>query len=130
MKITFHDGRTIVGPTPADIDRLFAELTEDPGDFIILSNQHRGEVRAAGPKDGPFLLQCDAAKDGSVFRGEREDVAPAEAKDIFKEFLAGRVGWSSQFADVGPASSKVNVAVVIAVVVASALVLWWFNRAA
>ena len=130
VKITLHDGRTIPEPTDADVDALFAGLS-DPGDFIILNDEDRGEVRAAGPQNGSFLLQCDLPKDGRVFAGERPEVGLAEATGIFREFLAGKAQWSSQF--VSREAPPVRVAtfiLILAVVAAVTFVLWWFRRAA
>ena len=128
MKITLHDGRTIPEPTEADIELHFAGLS-DAGDFIILNDEHRGEIRAAGPPDGTFLLQCDLPRSGRTFAGERSDVELAEAIAIFREFRAGRVHWSTQFEDRDAPPPRI-VMVILILVAGGAFLLWWFSSAA
>lgn len=130
MKITLHDGRTFEKPAESDIATLFAALS-DPGDFIILKDELRGEVRAAGPHDGTFLLQCDLPRDGRTFSGERQDVGLAEAVSIFRDFLAGRPQWSSSFADREPPLPRtVKLVLILAGLGAVALLFWYLIRAA
>jgi hypothetical protein len=106
VEITLQDGRRIAEPTEADIVKSFAGLS-DAGDFIILNDEHLGEVRAAGPQGGTFLVQCDLPKDGRVFCGERGEVGLAEAIGIFQDFLRGRTEWSGQFGSVHVRPSQV-----------------------
>ena len=130
MKIRLHDGRTFEKPTDSDVDTLFAALS-DPGDFIILNDELRGEVRAAGPHDGSFLLQCDLRRDGRTFAGERQEVGLAGAVSIFREFLAGRTHWSSSFANrEPPLPSTVKLVLILAGLGAVAGLLWYLVRAA
>ena len=129
VKIKLHDGRTISNPTEADIERLFMGLS-DAGDFIILSDGRGSEVRAAGPQNGNFLLQCDLPKDGRVFRGERLKVGLAEATGIFREFLAGHAQWSSEFTSREGLPSRVAAVLIGLGLAAASLLLWWFRRAA
>jgi hypothetical protein len=130
VKITLHDGRTIVEPRAADLDALFAGLS-DPADFMILKDEQLGELRAAGPHRGTFLLQCDLPRSGAVFRGERSEVGVEEATDIFRDFLGRRVEWSRQFAArEAPPGRVARVLLALAVIVASAFLWWWFRRGA
>lgn len=128
MKITLHDGRSITDPTESDLQALFATLS-DAGDFIILSDDRGREVRAAGPQNGSFLLQCDLLKDGRVFRGERAEVGLAEATGIFREFLAGQDQWSNQFTSREGPTSRVAAVVILLGLAAGSLFLWWSLRA-
>ena len=101
MKIKLHDKRIIEKPDSATLNRLFFEL-HDPGDFIILSDEKLGEIRAAGPFDGKFLVQCDLPSISGVFRGERSDVHLTEAQSMFDAFLSGDKSWKETMSNRNP----------------------------
>jgi hypothetical protein len=96
MKIRLHDKRTFDGATESQIEFLLTQLS-DPGDFIILSDPAHGELRAAGPHNGTFLIQCDLPGPKHVFSGERYDVGLAETISIFMQFLHGNTNWRESF---------------------------------
>jgi hypothetical protein len=96
MKIRLHDNRAVEEPNGSQIEFLFTQLS-DPGDFIILTDPIRGEVRAAGPHNGTFLIQCDLSEANHVFNGERYDVGLGETISIFLQFLSGNTGWRHSF---------------------------------
>jgi hypothetical protein len=130
VKFTLRDGRTVCNPSEADLEMLFASLA-DAGDFIILNDANRGEMRAAGRRDGTFLLQCDLPRDGRVFAGELPQVGFAEALGMYREFRAGSVDWSRRFASRGePLSRGAKVTFLVAVAALAALLLWWCARSA
>jgi hypothetical protein len=129
MKLTLHDGRTVAGPTDGELEQLFMSLS-DAGDFIILNDEIRGEVRAAGPHHGTFLVQCDLPRGGRVFAGELRQVCFAEALSIFREFQAGRTDWSSRFnSRDAPLPRGTTLALLLVALTAGALLLWWSTRA-
>jgi hypothetical protein len=123
-----HDGRKFDAPSDADVEACFASLS-DPGDFVVLSDESLGEVRAAGPHDGNFLLQCELRRTDGSFAGERDGVGAAEASSIFREFLAGRTHWSGRF--VGrepPLPQPLKVVVWLVGAGAVAALLWLVSR--
>ena len=96
MELIFPDGRRVATPDARTLDEAFAELS-DPGDFLVLRDPARGEVRAAGPSDGTFLLQCDLPESGGMFRGEVHDIDRSEAASIFRSFAAGDTTWVARW---------------------------------
>ena len=94
MELIFHDGRKVASPGGGTLDEAFEGLS-DPGHFLILRDAALGEVRAAGPSDGTFLLQCDLSAPGGMFRGEVDAIERSEAASVFKSFAAGDTRWSA-----------------------------------
>jgi hypothetical protein len=105
MKIELHDKRIIENPDAATINRLFFELN-DPGDFMILSDDRLGEIRTAGPLDGKFLVQCDLSSISGAFRGERDNVHLAEVQSKFLAFLNGETAWKETMSNRKPTLSE------------------------
>ena len=92
MQLEFHDGRICYDVSDAAIKTAFS-LLSDPGDFVILRNGMRGEVRAAGPQRGLFVLQCDIRTSPGMFKGELYHVSTDVAVDIFQRFRKGDQTW-------------------------------------
>jgi hypothetical protein len=105
MKIELHDDRVFEKPDGATLQRLLFEL-DDAGDFIILSDEQLGEIRAAGPVNNKFLVQCDLPSDSGVFEGEQDNVNIAQVQSMFLAFLDGDVRWKRTMLDRNPKPSE------------------------
>lgn len=102
MQLEFHDGRISYDVSDATIEAAFKSLSE-PSDFVILRNHVLGEVRAAGPLRGHFVLQCDLRPSPRMFNGQLELVSIDKAIDIFQCFRKGDLSWRSNFVDLNGA---------------------------
>jgi hypothetical protein len=105
MKITVHDGRVFEKPDGSLLHRLLFEL-RDAGDFIVLRDDKLDEIRAAGPVNNQFLVQCDLLSDAGTFEGERVNVTIAQVQSMFLAFLNRDVSWKSTMSSTTPTLSE------------------------
>jgi hypothetical protein len=105
MKIKLHDNSVFENPDGATLQRLLFEL-DDAGDFIILSDDKLGEIRAAGPDNKNFLVQCDLPSCSGVFEGEQNNVNIAQVQSMFLAFLSGDLSWKRPMSDRNPKLSE------------------------
>ncbi|MFH1642605.1 MAG: hypothetical protein ABIC04_06950 [Nanoarchaeota archaeon] len=133
MKITLHDKRIFMNPDGTTLSRLLSELKE-ADNFIVLSDEKIGEIRAAGPLDGKFLVQCDLHSISGVFKGERDEVDFTSLHSIFLAFLKGDTAWKETMSNRNPKLSEVlhnpGFYVVIApfVVITYFIIKWVANK--
>jgi hypothetical protein len=122
MNLKTSDGVEIGSPSRAQVERAFAALHE-PGDFLVLDDPNRGQLRFAGSAKGPFLAQCDLVLPQS-FAGERNNVPLSEATTLAAAFLAGDSSWTTTFRNTASPSNPI-VAVVLIVAAGLALAAWF-----
>lgn len=130
MNLELHDGRTFDDITDTTIETAFGSLS-DPGDFIILRDRALGEVRAAGPNKGQFLLQCDLPASPGMFNGQLESISIDKAIDVFKKFRTGDTSWRCSFTDLNaPLSRRTMIVLALAATLFVALLLLAWLRTA
>ena len=122
MEIHLHDGRVLRGATEEMVEREIVALS-DAGDFIRLVGVC-GEIRAAGPARGKFLVQCELHSEGKALRGEKDDMLGTEVITRLREFMNGDLDWFREVSIETSRTSTRKLLWAVAVLLAIGLLLW------
>lgn len=124
MEIHLHDGRVLRNATEEMMEGEILALS-DAGDFIRLVGVC-GEIRAAGPAQGKFLVQCDLHSNHKLLRGEKDAMSRSEVITRFREFMNGDLVWCREVILETSRAPTRPLLWAVAVLLAIGLLLWGY----
>lgn len=123
MQIIRSDGQQL-DATPSAIEAAVRSLV-DPADFLVLRDPNFGEIRASGPNEDSFFLQCTLTFAQPQFRGEAAGLSAAETIDILTKFARRDISLLERFGSKKLSITNVSRAVFFLVGAAIVAVLFW-----
>jgi hypothetical protein len=123
MQIVRSDGSQLEA-SPSALEAAVRSLS-DPADFLVLRDPNFGEIRASGPNEDTFFLQCTLTFAQPQFRGEAADLTTAETIDVLTRFARRDISLLERFSSKKLSITGVSRAVFFLVVAAIIAVFLW-----